>query len=402
MAAPFRLLFGLPKIPELFATTGIVLKGIQKKIMAVKRNLDQVGRIAQMTFVELTKYKRHQQKYNERRREATERLRKHLTTVWKALENGESVNGYTTKETWAKHFFNPTASHPERWIQKIVANKPKGTNSVRVVKVERDMILQFGKRKFKLVSMGQRFADVPYEDEAGFETVAAGAGDEVTNTLQLNLKELDPPKPSQKERLQAAKKFKHGIDPATFGPVHKARTLCGLPVKPLETANLHDAKHITCPECTPHIEEANAKCREILEATCHAVHQNAKNRKTHQMQPNDRRTWCGKTVGDTLPKDAPMSDEPSCKQCQWGKGMDKLRKEHRSALHPAAEALAATVDGAAVPYDKEAYAKAKNWAQKVCITGSPENLEHAKALQYRREHPSIDPNEGDEFAGEGD
>lgn len=267
MAAPFRLLFGLPKILEFFATTGIVLKGIQKKIMAVKRNLDQVGRIAQMTFVELTKYKRHQQKYNERRREATERLRKHLTTVWKALENGESVNGYTTKETWAKHFFNPTASHPERWIQKIVANKPRAKSVRPVTNLKAGMKVSIGGKEFTLTDamIGTLAAMVPKKEE----------------------------QPAPTEKRDFAK-------------------------------------------------ERREKKRAVIE------HAAQKNLKTHQMQPNDRRTWCGKTPGLTLKKDAPMSDEPTCKQCQLGKGMDKLRREYAPVLHPAAKALAAVVDGAVV------------------------------------------------------
>jgi hypothetical protein len=71
-------------------------------------------------------------------------------------------------------------------------------------------------------------------------------------------------------------------------------------------------------------------------------------------------------------------------------------------LSEPAKALAATVDGATVSYDTVAYAKAKNWSQKVCIPGSPENEEWRKDLLYRREHPPIDPNADDEFAGEGD
>jgi hypothetical protein len=53
-------------------------------------------------------------------------------------------------------------------------------------------------------------------------------------------------------------------------------------------------------------------------------------------------------------------------------------------------------------YDTKAYAKAKTWGQKVCVIGSPENIEHSKKLEWSREHPAIDPNADDEFAGEGD
>jgi hypothetical protein len=50
-------------------------------------------------------------------------------------------------------------------------------------------------------------------------------------------------------------------------------------------------------------------------------------RKTHQMQPGDHRTWCGKTPGLTIKKDAPFGDKPTCRQCQLGKYNDKARKE---------------------------------------------------------------------------
>lgn len=67
---------------------------------------------------------------------------------------------------------------------------------------------------------------------------------------------------------------------------------------------------------------------------------------------------------------------------------DKKRLE---AQHPAAKALAAAVDGTEL-----------SWSQKVCIPGSPEREQWRKDLAWRREHPPIDPNEGDEFEGEGD
>jgi hypothetical protein len=49
--------------------------------------------------------------------------------------------------------------------------------------------------------------------------------------------------------------------------------------------------------------------------------------KTHKMQPDGKRTWCGKTLGDTLAVDAKMDDAPTCKQCQNGEFMDKARNE---------------------------------------------------------------------------
>jgi hypothetical protein len=230
-------------------------------------DINLTGRAAKGFFLEVLKAKGGAEKYNERRKDATKKLRDAVTKVWAALEAGETVNGFAEKKDWAK-WLNPTAKHPEHWIQSLVSGKDTNkAKSLRVVKVVSGMVLQFGKRKFKLVTVGDITVPADYEDEDGLHEIEPQYRHGSTHNCQLNLEEIPAPekKPTQKERLQAARKFKHGIDPATFGPAHKARTLCGLPVKPLETANLYDAKRITCPECTPLIEEANAKCREILQ-----------------------------------------------------------------------------------------------------------------------------------------
>lgn len=75
--------------------------------------------------------------------------------------------------------------------------------------------------------------------------------------------------------------------------------------------------------------------------------------------------------------------------------LDEFRKA-KSKVPESVKALAATVDAAEVPYDKEAYAKAENHSQKVCIKGSPENLQWIADLKHRREYLYIDPNEADD------
>jgi hypothetical protein len=55
--------------------------------------------------------------------------------------------------------------------------------------------------------------------------------------------------------------------------------------------------------------------------------------RTHQMQPRDVRTYCGKTPGQTLKKDAVMSDEPTCRQCQLGKLKERARQEEHTGQH---------------------------------------------------------------------
>ena len=230
-------------------------------------DLDRSGLVAVTIREELAKYNGKVRDYNDRRKEATERLRRVLTTIWTALENGESVNGYDSKERWAKLFFNPTARHPERWIQKIIANKPKAKSVRPVTNLKAGMKVSIGGKEFTLTDamIGTLAAMVPKKEE----------------------------QPAPTEKRDFAK-------------------------------------------------ERRAKKRAVIE------HAAQKNGKTHQMQPNDRRTWCGKTPGLTLKKDAPMSDEPTCQACQNGKEMDRLRREYTPVLHPAAKALAAVVDGAVV------------------------------------------------------
>lgn len=86
-----------------------------------------------------------------------------------------------------------------------------------------------------------------------------------------------------------------------------------------------------------------------------------------------------------------------------GNSSRAIRAMTQKVQHPAAKALAAAVDGAVTPgYDTVAYAKAENWSQKACVIGSPEHVEWVKDVRYHKEHPAIDPNADDEFAGEGD
>ena len=101
--------------------------------------------------------------------------------------------------------------------------------------------------------------------------------------------------------------------------------------------------------------------------------------KTHKMQPDGKRTWCGKTPGETLAADARMVDDPTCRGCRTGEHTDKLRRESAqpkvTEMHPAAEALAETVGAT----------EELTWGQKVCIPGSPEREKWSADLQQRRE-----------------
>jgi hypothetical protein len=76
------------------------------------------------------------------------------------------------------------------------------------------------------------------------------------------------------------------------------------------------------------------KERERIERMIHARHVESQPR-THKMIPGDHRTYCGKTPGDTLSKDAVMEDFPSCRGCQSGEWTAKARAIEQE--HPLSE-----------------------------------------------------------------
>jgi hypothetical protein len=64
--------------------------------------------------------------YNERRKAKTAVLRPVLTDIWKKLENGETVGGYTTKEEWCKK-----VGITIRWCQKVIRDGGEVKKSLR-------------------------------------------------------------------------------------------------------------------------------------------------------------------------------------------------------------------------------------------------------------------------------
>ncbi len=119
----------------------------------MSKQLDTTGRVCQQIRTELDGYDRNYKKYSERRKEATERLRPKLQKVWAALESGETVNGYTSKEDWAHYFYNPSAKNGKtasRQIQRII--NPKAT-SRRLVTLKEGMTVSLDGRKFTVHGM---------------------------------------------------------------------------------------------------------------------------------------------------------------------------------------------------------------------------------------------------------
>jgi hypothetical protein len=64
--------------------------------------------------------------YNERRKAKTAELRPVLTEIWKKLEAGETVGGYTSKEAWCKG-----QSKTIRWCQKVIKDGGEVNKSLR-------------------------------------------------------------------------------------------------------------------------------------------------------------------------------------------------------------------------------------------------------------------------------
>lgn len=514
--------------------------------------LDKLGSECMMLTSKINageaRLKSERKDYNERRKAYTAELREKLTPVWAALKAGETVNGQTTIEGWCR-LANPDAKYPERQFQKIMSMgevssprskvgkrhnvKPGDTLVINGVKIPIDRIKfeainRDAERLYRVVILSEnrmpeaesfelRTDDQPIKGKKTAPVKKLGQREtrvalhNATDVFDL----MDVP-------MGGAQKIKDQFEAAVAAhpewhsvPVAKWR-------KQLEVQVAEDKLGRTG------MDDAALKKKEkrySQRVNPDFILMPAKPHKTHKLR-SDGRTWCGKTLGDTLAKDARMSDDPTCRQChvgmehdaalklvhanrpgalgKWGEtfcglkggdvrsaardsgevtcpnclvavklyeaqhpaakalateletrkpsqknGHDKVyvarkyadcvvyelyqwcgtlpggvedynvvqetkdenaakdwgrpaRKgdrgislptgKDRPKQHPAAKALAAAVDGA----------EPLTWAQKVCIPGSPEREQLTKENIYLLEHPAIDPNADDEFAGEGD
>jgi hypothetical protein len=309
----------------------------------MSKELDTTGRAAQVHLKELQLCQDKTKGYHARRIEATERLRPMLKKIWTALENGETVNSYNTKEMWAK-WFNPGAkgTNAMRQIQRIIADpKEKKATSGRLTLLTR------------IADAKKKLADIRAQIEAMEE--ARGTNwksfvDETEPTINPLFEEfLTLIAPEGYEVLYSGShwhvqaKYEEPAQtapaPVTHAKYSARKTLCmaNMPNRKLKGkvfAENWDAA--TCPDCVQYNERKKTQLAPSLspsgrnyrkERAAKKVTVQQARRKTHQMQPGDHRTWCGKTPGLTLKKDAPMSDDPTCRQCQLGKHMDKARKE---------------------------------------------------------------------------
>lgn len=398
-----------------------------------------------------------------------QQLKAALTVVWEALGKGITVNGYNTREDWAKKF----AGYSRRQCEYIVYGRPsrEGGNANRGSQVP---VLKRGSQ-FEVDGVVYR---IPTEKELGYEQgfiarVYQPSGKKFVKGEWANL--------DFKGCIIVEEKSAKPV-PITHLKHSPRKTVCMTRFPNRKFKGLVFAakgEEITCPDCIA------IRDRVVVKGTLQEARERilakkaAKQPTTHKMN-GDRRTFCGKTPGDTLAKDAPMADEPTCRNCQVGelnhearlyREMTPQQKRartladrkiehtgqpnvtHRLGLTTAgggqdtrmqsyalcgrklsgsswttkerhitlglnepltcekcielekqkAQVTVVINDSPTEPeYDKEAYAKAENHSQKVCIKGSPENLAWHAEREHQRQYPYVDPNEGDEFEGERD
>jgi hypothetical protein len=121
------------------------------------------------------------------------RLKEVLTIIWNGYEQGLTFNGQATKEEWANNFAKVSIRHIQHQVfgrKKSEANK----RSRRSMTVKPGMVVKFGKRKFTVVSIGDRVAPFDWDDENGVHNLDPKIAADLDHdaTVELCLKEIDP------------------------------------------------------------------------------------------------------------------------------------------------------------------------------------------------------------------
>lgn len=269
----------------------------------MSKQLDIMGRAAQVHLHELDICKDKTKSYARRRTEATENLRRTLTPVWAALEKGQTVNGCKGKEMWAR-WFNPGAkgTNAMRQIQRIIVGKKEATSGR-----PKGFLGRIADAKKKLADIQVKLNDF-----------TKGAVDSKPLYAQIT----PAIQPVFEEFLRLLSPDGYDVQLGDRG---------GWFVQEKWTAEqIAEAKEKEKP-ATKIVGTKLSTKRGGGDATVAPAPMTSKPHKTHQLQPNGR-TWCGKILGDTLAKNAKMSDDPTCKQCQTGKMNEELRKKYGEDL----------------------------------------------------------------------
>lgn len=85
--------------------------------------------------------------YNARRKDATSALQPVLMEIWKRLESGESVGGFTSKEAWSE-----SQGITIRWCQAIIAGPKAKAKSLRLVTLEEGMTVKIDGQEIVLTA----------------------------------------------------------------------------------------------------------------------------------------------------------------------------------------------------------------------------------------------------------
>jgi hypothetical protein len=224
------------------------------------------------------------------REQRKEQLKKLLPPIWAAFEKGETVNGYSTRKEWCANFAKVSTRHCEHIIY---GRKKDEANSVR----------------------------------SGFLSRIAAAKKKLAD-IQKNLNTFEEGK------VQDSKALYNQIDP-TITPVFEEFLALiapdGYEVKPGDRGRwgvYQKWEEEEKPQPTPKKKKKKKKKKELRYSQ--KVHPGfigmpGKPHKTHKMSNDGKRTWCGKTPGLTLAKDARMSDTPTCRGCQTGEQREQDR-----------------------------------------------------------------------------
>jgi len=263
--------------------------------------INKVGKEASQLLSEMKVAKFKVKVTREQNTARLEKLRPLLQQVWDALEAGEEVNGWRTKKDWCANY----AETSQRNIQYIL----KGGNTNRP-----------DAKRFVTLKRGSMFTvdgvvyRIPDEEELGYGS--------------SHIATIYQPR---------GKKFVKG-EWANL-------TFTGCIIVEDKTANPEPAA-----KPTPKKKKVKRYSTNVHPGF---ITMPGKPHRTHKM--NGTRTWCGKTLGDTLAADAKMSDKPTCRNCQNGEQRhldsieymkniyDKTGIGTPKEMHPAAKKMAETL-----------------------------------------------------------
>lgn len=250
-------------------------------------SIDNVSDEVAKLLADIEKDKSKAKQTREANRQRVEQARPLLRQIWDELDANRPVKGCTTKQEWVEKFGKTTIRNCQYILKGGNKNRPDANRSVRA-----GFLARIADAKKKVGDI-QRAWEAPLKEGETrdgrdldqidavlspvykeFLALIAPDGYEVVkgrNGWSMMEKDEEPAKPVAPKKKKV-KRYSQKVDPSFLS----------MPGKP---------------------------------------------KKTHKMQPGGRRTWCGKTLGDTLAIDAKMSDAPTCRQCQNGEHMDEMRKQ---------------------------------------------------------------------------